>query len=227
MTYRDRRYARADRLNGWADKRDAKADAAINTVHHMADMMNGTPMLPGHHSYKRHVRDVNRMDNLMRTSVVSTNMADSMRSRAANIVAAADHAIYSDDLDAVDRLTDRIAGLVARRNAIVAFNKAVRKAPDNVKALVTALPDDLRDDWGRATIYSRGPGALTFPSYVTSNLSGNINRLRKRLDLIKNPPATWFHASRRDPDVCYKCDYFAVDHTPHASVPTILMCPRD
>jgi len=182
MSYRDRRYARADRLRGWADKRDAKSAAAFDAVHAIADNIPlGQPLLVGHHSYRRARRDQDRIHSGMRSGIDHAAMADSMRSRAANIDAAADKAIYSDDPDAADRLAAKIAALVADRDAIVAFNKAARKDGD-IPALLAGLSPALRDDYlsiARFSPYQLRGGA--FPAYASGNISGNISRLRARL----------------------------------------------
>lgn len=226
MTYRDRRAARADRLRAWADKRDARSAAAFDAVHRIADGIPlGQPILVGHHSMKRHMRDAARIDSGMRAGIDHARTADAMRSRADNIDRAAAVAIYSDDPDAVDRLRDKIAKLDAQRAAIVAYNRACRKA-----GRVTPDALALLDDHYRGTVADlarigmlRADGSL--PAYATANLSGNISRLRARLAALTNPKPTWFHASRRDPDVCCKCDYYRVDHDAHPTVPTVLMCP--
>src|SRR5437660_3812315 len=112
MTYRERRQARAERLRGWADGRDAKAAARFAAVDAIADNIPfGQPILVGHHSERRARRDQGRIHAGMRAGIENTRKAESMRSRAANIEAAADRAIYSDDPDAPERLRQRIAGM--------------------------------------------------------------------------------------------------------------------
>lgn len=204
MTYRDRRLAKAARLRAWADKRVASATAALNSdpdLRHDWAFISQPGRIPA--------RD--RMNRSDARAFASLDKADRMASRAASIESAADHAIYSDDPDAADRLRDRIAELEAKRAAMTAANAAYRKAH---RAELAAL-----------TPYGRSM-AVPHAGYELSNLSGNIGRLKGRLKLIENPPPTWFHASRRDPDVCYKCDYRLADHSPHASVPSLLMCPK-
>ena len=51
----------------------------------------------------------------------------SMNSRADELERQADRAIYSDDHDAIEKLTARIAALEAERERIKAVNKAVRR----------------------------------------------------------------------------------------------------
>lgn len=175
MTYRERREARADRLDGWAEKREAKSEAAYDGVRRIADGIPfGQPILVGHHSEGRARRDQARIESGMRRSIESADMADSMRSRAENIRAQADHAIYSDDEDAVERLRERIDGLEAEREKVKTANAAYRK--------------EHKAELAKMTAYERGQ-AVPYPSYVLQNLGGNITRNRKRLaQLERNTP---------------------------------------
>lgn len=167
MTYRERREAKAERLREWADKREAKAGAAEQRARQISDMIPfGQPILVGHHSEGRHRRDLGRIESGMRASFEHADKATTFRSRADNIEAAADHAIYSDDHDAVERLGERIAELEAERDAIKQENAAFRKAH----------AAELKD----LSAYQRDQ-AMPHPGYELTNLSGNIARQRKRL----------------------------------------------
>ena len=54
-TYRERRLAKAERYEEWAEKRARKSDAAINRAHELGDMIPmGQPVITGHHSANRH-----------------------------------------------------------------------------------------------------------------------------------------------------------------------------
>ena len=177
MTYRDRRRAKAARLRAWADKR---VDDATKTLNSDPELRHDWAFItqPGHIPARARM---NASDNRAHASLAK---ARDMASRADSIDAAADRAIYSDDPDAVDALRAKIAGLEADRARIVAFNKAVRKA-----GRVTDDALALLDDKGRADLtalarigFLRPPGA--FPAYATSNLTGNIGRLRARLTAL-------------------------------------------
>lgn len=188
VTYRDRREARAARLREWADKRSAKSDAAFETAHTIADgIPMGQPILMGHHSQRRHERDAARIDGNMRKGVENARTAEAFRSKADNIERAADHAIYSDDLDATARLAARILELETARDRITAYNKACRKAGKCTSEALAILDDAQRADLDTIAKYAsfqlRECGA--FPAYATSNLSGNIKRLRDRLAILE------------------------------------------
>jgi hypothetical protein len=163
MTYRERRAARADRLRGWADTRQTNAAAALAT----GDKYRGDTAFntqPGH--IPERARLIARTDRAFE----SLAKAASMDRRADEIERQADHAIYSDDADAIERLTEKIARLEAEREAMKTANAAFRKvAKDKLKAEPSAYQRDLM---------------MPHQGYESQNLSGNISRLRNRLRLL-------------------------------------------
>jgi hypothetical protein len=91
MTYRERRAARAERLRSWADSREGKAQASyVAASEYIENVPLGQPILVGHHSERRARRDHARFNTSMRTSLGHTAKAEEMRSKAANIEAAAE-----------------------------------------------------------------------------------------------------------------------------------------
>lgn len=176
--YEDRRQAKADRYREWADKADARGAAAGNQARTLSDFIPmGQPILVGHHSEKRHRKALERIDNGYRRAVEEGDKADRHNARAAHIEN--DTAIHGADPEAVTKLKEKIAEVDARRDRMKAFNVTARKgAPDY----------DLLNDRERENILSvakvqawalaKGGG---FPSYVFSNLSGNLRRYKQRL----------------------------------------------
>lgn len=187
-TYRERRLARAERLREWADKREARSQADLTQAHRMADAIPfGQPILVGHHSEGRDRRYRDRMHGTMARGVENGRKATEMSRKADSIEAAADRAIYDDDADATERLTERIAGLEAERARIVAYNKSCRKGERDVTML------DERQQAELVSLARIGHGLRpdgSFASYHTSNLSGNVGRLRKRLEQLQAGPRT-------------------------------------
>ena len=177
MTYRERQEAKAERLRGWAENREAKQQGlsqAARADEATTGIPFGQPILIGHHSERRHRRAIERMDNAMRASIDNSQKASSMRSRADSIEAAADHAIYSDDHDAIERLEEKIAGLEAKRERIKTRNAEFRKEH---KAELKEL-----------TAYGRDQ-AMPHRSYELKNLGGLISTSRKRLEQLKRQKA--------------------------------------
>lgn len=192
MTTRERRERRAEQREEWAASRAAKSTAAYAKVKAIGDMIPmGQPILVGHHSEGRHRRDADRIDSGMRASIDHDRMADRHASAAAEIRAQLDVSIYSDDPDAIERLTEKLAGLEAERARIKAFNAAVRKAKKVTPDATAHLDDAQRADL--ASTAKACPAFLgsygQFPSYVLSNLSGNIKRTRDRIALLERQAA--------------------------------------
>lgn len=185
MTYRERRIRRAERLQQWAAGRREKSSAAFTSAKTIANGIPfGQPILVGHHSEARHRRAVERIDNGMRRGVEHERKADSMESRAANILSAADRAIYSDDQDAIEQLRARIDTLEAERARVKVVNTLIRR-----KGLRAALPELTEGEKKELLDIMRvcpwhGVEKRGFPSYHLQNLGGNINRQKKRLEQL-------------------------------------------
>ena len=171
MTYRERRAARADRLRGWADGREASSAQRIAAAKATADLIPfGQPVLVGHHSEGRHRRDIARIDNGFRRGFEDADKAESMRSRADTIDRQADRAIYRDDPDEVERLEEKLAKLEAQREQRKQANADYRR--------------EHRAELKAMSAYERHQ-AVPFPSYSISNLGGQITTTRKRVDEAK------------------------------------------
>jgi len=125
---------------------------------------------------------MNRADD---RAYASLDKAAGMASRADGIERAAAHAIYSDDPDAPERLREKLARLEAERDRITAYNASARKAhkadPSRTGGDFSLLDDaQLANLESLARIGFMRPDG-TFPSYATSNLGGQISKLRDRL----------------------------------------------
>lgn len=127
--YEERKEARVDRLEARAAKARGESESASKSAsksaHAMAGIMNGQPILVGHHSEGRHRRDLDRMDRNMRKSIDSSREADRLASAAA--AAESNAAVSSDDPDAVAKLRAKLAKMEAEREAYKAHNRKARK----------------------------------------------------------------------------------------------------
>jgi hypothetical protein len=65
----DRAEDRAERYSGYAANASARSEGAWKASHAIADHMTGEPIKVGHHSERRHRRDIERMDGHMRRSI--------------------------------------------------------------------------------------------------------------------------------------------------------------
>ena len=185
MTYRERREAKAARLRGWAEARQEKVAASLASEDGIrSDWAFITQ--PGHipERARMNARDERRFESLRK--------ADEMASRAKGIETQLERSIHSDDPDAREQLERKIADLERQRDAITTYNADCRKAAKtgghgDLKLLERDTPSGLRSIAQMvtdcATAGQLRPG-WALPAYATSNLSGNIARLRKRLEVL-------------------------------------------
>lgn len=167
MTYRERRLARADRLRGWSESNQTKSEARGAEADRIADGIPfGQPILVGHHSERRHRKDLARIQNGMSAAVELERKANAQASAADEIEAQAANAIYDDDPDAIERLSEKIVKLEAERKAMRDANAKYRK--EHKAELAAMSPYDRHQ-------------AVPYPGYALQNLGGNITRCRQRL----------------------------------------------
>ncbi len=169
--YQDRREYRTDRLEARADKAQATANAAHGAASTMGGIMNGQPVLVGHHSEKRHRRDLDKMHRNMRTAIDEGRKAERLRDRAAH----PSTAISGDDPEAVAKLVGKLGALEAERERFKAENKAARKGD---AATLASLAKRYRViHWHDTT---KG-----HPSYMLTNLGGTIRATKKRIETLR------------------------------------------
>lgn len=93
-TLAERAEERADRFEGYQEKRTAEADRAKASVSAIADNIPlGQPILIGHHSERRARKDAERIENGMRKAVSLWETSEYWKSRAAGALA---HAKYKE-----------------------------------------------------------------------------------------------------------------------------------
>ena len=167
MTTRERKEAKAERLRGWADKRQERATADLNSY---PEMRHDWAFItqPGHIPARA------RMQAADDRAYASLQKARSMASRADGIESQLAGAIYSDDPDAIERLRERIAKLEAERDQCKADNAAFRKAHRAELATMTAYQRDQ---------------VMPHRGYVVTNLTGNISKQSERLTALKSTAA--------------------------------------
>jgi len=120
-------------------------------------------------------------------------MATHHEAKADGLAHAIERSIFSDDPDAVEAITAKIAGLEAERDRRKAINKEIRKGPVFEARLTAAgiqLTDDDKAELLKTLKYSpyhcdKKTGLPVFPGYFFTNLNGNISRLKERIKSIE------------------------------------------
>lgn len=165
----------ADRLRARAAHRRRQAEAASqqssDAVRHIP---LGQPILVGHYSEKRHRRDLARSLAAMEKAAKLYKESRELAERA--IGSENNNAIFSDDPDAIPQLEAKLADLIQQRDRNTAINKLVRKK-DRAGLLEMGLKEATVDALFTPDCFGR----LGIPVYVNSNLSGNIKRVKQRI----------------------------------------------
>lgn len=82
----DRKMARADKFEGYSESAAVRSESAFNKVQSISSMIPpGQPILVGHHSERRHRRDLDRMDSGMRKGVEESKKSEYYADRARSI----------------------------------------------------------------------------------------------------------------------------------------------
>ena len=138
--YEDKQAARKERLLERARKAEQRASAADRAASERASHIPmGQPILVGHHSERRHRRDLERIQRGHEKAYEEREKAEELRRRAA---AVGNGGISSDDPSATAKLVEKLRALEERREHMKATNTAWRKAG-------SPLPDDAKAIWLR------------------------------------------------------------------------------
>lgn len=185
--YEAKQEARRERLLAAADKAEARAAGHF----HKGDLREevsgiplGQPILVGHHSERRHRNAIQRADAAMRLGIEESKRAKELRSRAEGVGTGG---ISSEDPEAVDKITARVAELEADQARMKAANAAIRKHKKaGREAQVAALVAlGYSETVAGKLIEPDCCGRIGFPDYALQNNNANIRRLKARIPRVQ------------------------------------------
>lgn len=193
--YEEKLEAKRDRLLERADKARAESSAAYASSHRITDgIPMGQPILVGHHSEKRHRRDLARADATMRKSIDASDRAADLAHRADAVGTAG---ISSDDPEAIVKLNAELEDAERARLEEKRWNGEIRKlAKARSKALGHALTQgDHIELVAKLLELHCPPGiirgltsqARAFPwlPQFGNHTQANVKRIQKRIDDLK------------------------------------------
>lgn len=185
--YATRRAARIERLIHRASKLEAEGNARLEQARKITDMIPmGQPILVGHHSEKRHRKDIDRIHNGFSKGFGALKAAEECKRRAE--AAWENGAISSDDPLAIELLRDKLRGVENERARGVALNKAGR-AKDPIGALRALGVEDPERLIEAARKRVFGDESIV-ASYRIRNLGAEARRLQKRIAELESRAAT-------------------------------------
>lgn len=128
MTRRERLEKRLERRQEWSEKAELRSSAAFERSNRaVAGIEPGQPILVGHHSERRHRRDLDRSWAALGKSVEEQKLAKHHEQKARGLAIQLERTIFSDDEDAIEKLEAKAADCDAAAERCNAINKAWRK----------------------------------------------------------------------------------------------------
>ena len=181
--FEERRQNRKDRYEELADQNRQQSDERHDAARSIGNRIPmGQPILVGHHSERGHRADLKRIDNNMRKSVEHNAKARYYEDKAQTIDN--DRAIYSDDLEALQKLKQRLSDLEEHQ----AWMKTINKLCRSKKFTDEQIAEQLEDEYGCTASVVHG---LLNPQYSyqkrgfqtwrLSNNNANIRRIKERI----------------------------------------------
>lgn len=203
--YAERRAARIARLEERAAAKKDEAAAAFRRADQIANVIPmGQPILVGHHSERRHRKDIARIDNGMRRGFEANKEAAELERRAA--AAASNTAISSDDPEAIDKLREKLVKLEAERARYKKINAAIRTTKlrankDGVAweplAIAALVELTITESLARDLVTPDFAGRIGIADYQMANIGAEVRRLERRIADLESRDAR----SCREPEV--------------------------
>ncbi len=111
--FAEKKAARIERMHAKAARLGAEAASVHAQARRIGDVIPfGQPVLVGHHSQRRHERDLARIDRGYRKSFALSDRATELERRASSAEKA--RTVFSDDPEAIDKLREKLARLRPR-----------------------------------------------------------------------------------------------------------------
>jgi hypothetical protein len=183
--YEEKRQARIERMKA----RAARAREESGQLYERAEKMSsvipfGQPILVGHYSEKS---DRNYRDRIHRTygkSFELKDKAEELERRAKS--AEKNRIISSDDPEAITKLERKIEILKSNQETMKAVNRVIKNnhmtKENKIEELKKIMPKC--ESFERLFVPDFA-GRVGFPDYLLTNNNGNIHRLQKRVDFLK------------------------------------------
>ncbi len=180
---------RVERMYGRAEKTRVEFIETSNRASKMAAVIPfGQPIHIGHHSEKSDRRYRERINQTSRRAYKLMKKAEYQNERAKS--AENNRAISSDDPAAVIKLREKISKAEADQVQYKRCNKAlrnIRKQYTEIEGQKTALIDELgiNEQTAGKLLTADFAGRYGIPSYMLTNNSANIRRMKKRLEELQ------------------------------------------
>ena len=178
--FEERKQRRIENAKRRAIKNEQEADSLYKSAHEMASYIPfGQPILVGHHSEKRDRRYRQQIHDKFGKSFEKRGKATYYAEKAESIEN--DNAIYADDPEALQKLTDKLNGLKTVQEFMKAANRCIKKQD---KAAFLKLEMGTENLWEQLNAEGQF-GGKGFPHFRLTNNNANIRRIEQRIAGLK------------------------------------------
>ena len=211
MTRRERLENKLERRQEWAEKAEARSNAAIATARKITENIPfGQPILVGHHSESGHRRAIERSAAQMDKGVAEYRLAEHHRSKAEGLETYLENTIFDDDPDAIEKIEKKLSVLEKSQQVMVAVNKVCRNKKLDESGKIAAIVElGLSEETAKELLHPvHDWQSVGFASYSLSNNNANIRRYRERLESLKRRKTLIERAESAESGVVidYMCD---------------------
>ncbi len=175
----EERAARYRVLSEKARERSAQAFQGADAISGMIPM--GQPILIGHHSERRHRRDIERIDSRLRKGFEEEKKAEYFNDKAHT--AENSKIIHSDDDNAIEKLKEKLTGREKLQSTMVKANAIYRK-PMTDDAVIKLMALGLTKENAIGGWQPDFCGRIGFPAYALQNNNAEIRRIKQRIEKV-------------------------------------------
>lgn len=185
--YEARIEEKRDRYEARSEAAAARSNSAWEASHAATQHIPlGQPVLVDHHSAKRHRRDLDRADTLMRRTVEEQKKAEYFSDRADSVGSGG---IDSGDPDAKRKLLMKLEGLQILQSVMKAANSIVKsknakKYADQQAKIAALLELGMSEAESQGLFAPDFCGRIGFAAYELSNNNANMARIKDRIKAI-------------------------------------------
>ena len=176
--YEDRKQARIDRYREKAEQaRQESQQLSHESISMLEHIPPGQPILVGHHSERGHRKLLERSDRKMEQSIAASEKAAYYERKAE--AAERNNAIFSDDPEALAKLTAKMESLQMAQTRMKQINAYYRKHGTcrGFHGLSDDQAEKLDDRVQNGYSWEKTP----YPAYALSNNNQEIRRLKERI----------------------------------------------
>lgn len=178
--FQEKRQAKIERFKELAKKFEAQSTQAYEQSNKIGSFIPfGQPILIGHHSEKRHRRDIDRINRYMGQSVELSNKAEYYEKRAKTLES--NRAISSDDPEAINKIETKLEKLEKLQKLMKDANKIIKSSKTTSEQKILLLMElGLKITQAEELLKPDFAGRIGFPGYALTNNNANIKRLKGR-----------------------------------------------